>query len=95
MVMELAAQTERHNLRLSIDWSPRDLNAEADDLSNNITAAFTPSLRINLDLASLPWLVLPGLMREGAEFDKNRPSARQPRHRKKAKGARLREVDPW
>ncbi len=95
VVMELAAQMEQHNLRVSVDWAPRAMNAEADDLSNSITTAFDPLYRVNLDLASLPWLVLPELMREGAEFDRNRPPLTQQRLRKKPKNARLREVDPW
>ncbi len=95
VVMELAAQMELHNLRLAIDWSPRELNAEADDLSNHITSAFNPDHRIALELNNLPWLVLPGLMREGAAFDQDVRPTRPPRVRKKAKGARLRETDPW
>ncbi len=96
VVMELAAQMERHNLRVSIDWAPREWNAEADDLSNNLTAAFDPIHRINLDLNSVPWIVLTDLMRDGSEYERRRAQAIPGRAAKrKAKGERLRDTDPW
>ena len=51
-----------------LDWVPRELNQEADDLSNGIVAAFTPQLRVPVDLGNLEWKVLGRLMAEGSVY---------------------------
>ena len=42
VIMELAVQMECRNARVSLDWSPREFNQEADDLSNGLTKSVRP-----------------------------------------------------
>ena len=101
IVMELAAQLKSRSLRLETEWSPRDLNVEADRLSNLDYSGFEPALRVRVPLATAPWLVLPELMNSGREFLEARQQ--QPGHasgghrgrRRKPKEDRLRARDPW
>jgi hypothetical protein len=46
------------------------LNQEADDLSNGKVAAFSPGLRVPVDLGAVEWCILTRLMAEGAEYYK-------------------------
>ncbi len=100
VVMELAAQLERKNARIALDWCPRELNAEADSLANGDTSLFSADRRITLDVATMDWLVLNDLMRHG-EMHERAKRAMPPRPRaatranKKPKWARLRVTDPW
>ncbi len=66
--MELAARLESSRLQLDLDWVPRELNREADDLSNSIFDKFTPELRVPVDLSLVQRQVLGRLMKEGAEY---------------------------
>ena len=67
------------------------------ELSNGLTKAFDPSNRVELSVASYPWMALDGLMAHGADFEKerarNRASVEQGPKRFKKKP--LRETDPW
>ena len=47
--MELAAQAERRGVRMEAEWTPRDRNQEADDLSNLSTGGFDPDKEVKLD----------------------------------------------
>ena len=102
--MELAAQLEAHRAVFTPDWAPRDMNVEADDLTNEDFSKFTPGLRIHVDMDTLPWLVFPSLVREAREFyadvvaDLARPQGPArvwPGARPRARGKRLRDTDPW
>ena len=102
--MELAAQLEACRAVLTPDWAPRDMNVEADDLTNEDFSKFTPGLRIHVDMDTLPWLVFPSLVREAREFyagvvaDPARPQGPArvwPGARPRARGKRLRDTDPW
>ena len=42
VVMELAAQAELRGVRMDVEWTPREGNQEADDLSNLLTSTFDP-----------------------------------------------------
>ncbi len=98
VVMETAAQMERKNIRVSLDWCPRDLNSEADALSNGDVSSFTPELRVELDVANINWIVLNKLMDHGVAHELSKSHAKRaaaPKTRKKAKWARLRITDPW
>ena len=66
--MEAAAQLEARGLVLSLDWIPREQNQEADALSNLCFDGFAPGHRIQIDVANLPFLVLPLLMAEAIGF---------------------------
>ena len=108
VAMELAVQLERRGARLDLEWCPRELNQEADDLSNLKVGAFRPELRLHVDPQKLPFIVLPQLMEAGSEFYKEVRAARAARkeghssvggapatHPSRRKGAPLKEREPW
>ena len=68
VVAELAAQLEARLLRLDTSWVPRELNTQADDLSNERVEDFQPELRLRLDPATHPWLVLARLQHMAGDF---------------------------
>ena len=41
---------------------------EADELSNGITRQFNPQLEVSVDVTTLPFVVLPTLMKEAEAF---------------------------
>ncbi len=69
ITMELAAQLERRGMRLSLEWAPREVNTEADGLAAGHWKGFDPQRRIDLDLHSMPWLILPRFLELGREFE--------------------------
>ena len=62
LLMELAEFLRQSSIQLHLRWVPRDSNVEADDLTNEKFSSFNEDLRIHVDGASLPWLVLPRIM---------------------------------
>ena len=100
VAMELSAQLEAREADVELDWAPRDVNQEADDLTNEVFGAFDPALRITTAFEELPWLVLPRLMREGAAFFADMQAARKKRKGgqswpRRSKQERLRFAEPW
>jgi hypothetical protein len=105
VAMELAVQLERRGARLELEWCPRELNQEADDLSNLKTGAFRPELRVDFDPLELPFIVLPKLMRDGSGFYSEVRAAKAARRglsplgfkgeRRHERSAPLREREPW
>jgi hypothetical protein len=99
VVMELAAQMEKKNARVALDWCPRELNVEADALANGDASLFDANLRVPLDLTNIDWIVLDKLMKHGEEQELAKrsrpPPAPKAGGRKKPKWARLRVTDPW
>ncbi len=77
IVMELSAQLEAHNMRLEVEWAPRESNQEADDLSNGISEGFTERHRTEIDLATFPWIVLNRLVSHALDFERTRPPKRK------------------
>ena len=63
--MELAAQLEARGAELLLDWIPREVNAEADQLANGDTRGFDPALRVHAEVHQIRWLVLDRLMKAG------------------------------
>ena len=63
VAMELATRLEASRLQLDLDWVPRELNQEADDLSNGILDKFDPELRVPVDLGMVQWQMLDRLMK--------------------------------
>ncbi len=76
VVMEIAAQLEVRRARLSMTWTPRDSNSEADQLSNGDFTGFDPSLRVPIHPESVQWLVLDRLMSHALEFERTRTRGR-------------------
>ena len=105
-LMELSEQLDRRSSWLQLHWVPRQQNEEADELTNGRFEKFDPSKRIQVDLCNLDWVLLyefleagEGLVPELRELrearKKDRLAAGQARAKKKAKGVRLRDTDPW
>ncbi len=69
IVMELAAQLEHHQMRLNVEWAPRDYNQEADDLSNLRFDGFHPARRLGTRVEDLNFIVLDRLLRHALDFE--------------------------
>ena len=101
IVMELGEELASRNLLANVAWSPRATNEEADALSRGVTAGFSPSLRVHVDLQRVQWHVLREALRWGAELDDGAKERRamaaqgRGRGRKRARDQRLRVRDPW
>ena len=105
IAMEAAAQMEHQQLDLQLRWVPRELNTEADALSNLRFTGFSASNRIEADLSSLPFRVLPRLIKAAEEISKTKSLAlvsrsdtgtqRQRPRLKVAPAKRLRVAQPW
>ena len=80
---------------------PRDQNEEADALTNEEFGAFDPRLRVEVDAASIPWVVLPAMLEAAEQLYKGVQSAKEGkapvegRAPKSKKGEKLRTRDPW
>ena len=68
ILMEAAAMLHLRGDDIELDWLPRDLNQEADDLTNGRFDAFTPERRIRVDWRSQEWLVLNDMARSAEEL---------------------------
>ena len=68
VVMELAAQAEMRGVRMEVEWTPRERNQEADDLSNLLTSSFDHHKEVKINLKGQSWLVLPELLAAGQQF---------------------------
>ena len=98
--MEAAAQMEARGLELSLRWAPREVNAEADDLSNFKFGGFDPNLRLHINLADMKFKVLHDLQHGALLFHREVMRAKGPRGnsqrtRKMRPQDRLRVSDPW
>ena len=109
LVMEMAAQLDVFDAELELAWVPRNQNTEADDLTNARYEEFDGSLRIEVDLDKLPFIVLPKLMEQAgkmdadlklhktskeAKLDKLREERNLPKAKRVKKGE-MRWRDPW
>ena len=72
IVMELAAQAELRKVRMEAEWTPRERNQEADDLSNFLTSNFDASKEVKMELEGQSWLVLPALLKSGQRFQEQK-----------------------
>ena len=102
ILAELAAQMRRSNLRLELDWVPRDQNEPADDLTNSEYGRFDMARRIEVDLAKLEFVVLSDYMKVAqhvyGEVTEQRQKAKDSKETKDQpyrKKPKLRETAPW
>ena len=102
VLIEFTEQLLAKGVSLDLKWTPRELNQDADDLTNSKFENFTPELRINTPLEELPWKVLPKLMCTAIELYqeiKNRKiqlSNDTPQKLRKSKPQdKLKRKDPW
>ena len=98
IAMELSAQLEARGSRLIAEWAPRELNQQADDLTNGVFEGFSPDLRVAECIADVEFLVLSRLLEEACAFQRACEAGAPPRMRE-ARAAqrpiRLREREPW
>ena len=104
--LELTEQLKHKNVALDLRWQRRDKNVAADSLTNEDFAQFSEQLRLNPDLNSLGWKVLPGLLNDALELEQKiqerkanfrsaaTKNAVEPRKFKR-KLAGLKTTDPW
>ncbi len=96
VVMELATLLDQYNLRMQVAWTPRELNQQADALSNGVIDDFNPDNRIDVDPERMEWRILDQVMDEGARYYQELPRPYSgPPARKRARQERLRVRDPW
>ena len=80
-------------LTLSLRWKPRDENALADALTNEVFCSFSESLRVPLSFSDLPLRMLSELWETKCQFDAARATARaEPGSLRKK---RRKEKTPW
>ena len=65
--MEAASQMERLCLDLRLSWTPRELNTEADALSNFRFEGFSPDRRVPVVLDVLPFDVIGSWDKEASD----------------------------
>ena len=70
-VAELAAQLEARGILLDVSWVSRELNAEADAITNGEVNWLSASLQIKADIEKLPFKHLKDLLIAGSEFYQN------------------------
>ena len=110
VLMELAAALEDRGARLRLEWVPRERNEPADALSNLEFGQFDPRLRIPVNLAKLPFRVLPELLAAGKDLFEEIAAVKEEREQhlwrkrssnngrapaKEERRKRLKERDPW
>ena len=89
---------------LALEWVPREQNTEADELSNGDAKRFDPRLRIEINLDTLPFVLLPEMLDKGellyqyvAEAKRKRAEDQEPMEKgpKRRPETRLRNTHPW
>ena len=103
VLAELATQMRAEDLELDLQWIPRNQNEHADAITNGRTGALDPALRIQVEVAALPFIVLNEMM---AVTDHSYREVRAKTESKPVPATRatsgggsrkrpLRETDPW
>ena len=106
VLMEVACQAALKGAVLRARWLPRLQNEEADALTNADFSHFDPALRIEVDLETLPFVVMPALFAEGDAYvaelgelkaaEAKRIAEGGERHPgKRMKRDKLADRDPW
>jgi len=84
-----------------LDWTPREANEEADALSNFRFQGFALEHRVHIDLTTLPFKVLPSLLKDADHYYRVEvPRAQAGKAANKGSrglrpGEKLRDTDPW
>ena len=97
--MELALQLQSQGVDLRLEWLRRDLNQEADDLTNGVYGQFSLEKRLRFDLGDFEGISFKKMMAAGGDLygeiaASKLESCRGPcKKQKKADG--LRFTDPW
>ena len=69
VLMEMSALLKHRGLQASVQWAPRAANREADRLANGFTQDFNPDCECVIDLATVPWILLPRALDEGRQAE--------------------------
>ena len=102
--MELATYTEKMEMKVLVEWTPRAGNREADALANGDISLFDPRRRVQLE-SDVQWEILDQALRRGREgrvrdshctCREERLPDRASKLMKKLKPTeKLRVTDPW
>ena len=94
--MELSAQMEAIGAKVDLAKTPREQNMEASSWSNMVCDGFDLKHRVHIDMTTIQWKVLLGLLVHGANVSRraDRADERVVR-RKRRREERLRVVEPW
>jgi hypothetical protein len=104
ILIELSHQLSQRRAALRAKWVPRLENEEADALTNADFRHFSKEHRIEVDLDSLPFGVLPQLLETGETYLKELDTLKAAKaitwnvaalKRRKIKGEALRDTQPW
>ena len=71
LVMELYCYLKRMSAKASVEWAPGTANYEADSLANGESYGFDPSTRIEVDVNTLRWEILPDALRMGRQMEED------------------------
>ena len=96
--MEVASQLHHRQVSIGLNWVPRDLIQEADDLSNGIYEKFDMANQITVDVAKLEFRVLPQLLKTNSElYDKldTMKGFEKSRKNSNRKSRKLKQREPW
>jgi hypothetical protein len=93
---ELATQLESKRMLFEMSWVPREQNSEADAITNGDTEWLHPDLRVATVMEELPFMVLKGLLAQGATFYEHIETVNLEAAATQEKDPRsLRVRDPW
>ena len=105
VLVELCHQLQLRRAVLRARWLPRLQDEKADALTNGDFRHFDPSKRIEVDLANLPFGVLPALFEKGESYleelaaakaaGKAAAAAGHVAKRRRKAGDALRDRQPW
>ncbi|CAE8650998.1 unnamed protein product [Polarella glacialis] len=105
VLMEIAAMLHQAGEGLDLQWVPRLQNIEADQLTNGDFRGFDPAVRVRVNIATQPWVVLNSMLKQGrALYSVIREGRIESSKRKLEKFAgpfvrsqkkSFRERDPW
>ena len=68
VMMQLSITAARYNVRTNLQWRPRELNTEADALSNLNFEGFNDSMRVHIKWEELPIDLLRSLVAHASHF---------------------------
>ena len=68
ILAEVAAQLKSRSMVLSLGWTPRDQNEEADALTNGDFASFDMSRRVDVDVSKVGWLIIPRMLKAAQQI---------------------------
>ena len=71
VVTELSCHLKRMSVKASVGWAPCTAHCEADSLANGETYGFDPRRRIEVDVNSLRWEILPDALCMGRQVEED------------------------